>query len=158
MCVLWKNVSKDCWINLCASLEDWLVWWMCTRSRRLLHKEGTKGPKPPESCCHWNYRYLHQRLLSTVSWFSESRHLFLARSKTTLSVTAWDHQAASAWAKLRIYPRTLSFELWHSLNQVNDWEGKGKHWDSEIGGQGRRCSWTWWIMYGEAKDLNDVLP
>ena len=33
----------------------------------LLHKVGTKEFKPPDSFCHLNYKYLHQRLLSKVS-------------------------------------------------------------------------------------------
>ena len=72
-----KNMSKNYRTNLCASLEDWLVWWMCTQSRRLLPKEGTKEPKPSVSCCHSNYRYLHQKLLSILSWFSESSTIYL---------------------------------------------------------------------------------
>ena len=95
MCIRWKNVSEDFWINLWASLEDWLVWWMCTQSRRLLHKEGTKESKPPESCCHSNYRYLHQRLLSIVSLFSKSNIYFWIDLKSVISSTAWAHQAAS---------------------------------------------------------------
>ena len=41
--------------------------------------------------------------------------------KSAISSQAWAHQAASMWAKLRIYPGKLSFELRHSLNKVNDW-------------------------------------
>ena len=90
-----KNMSKNYRTNLCASLEDWLVWWMCTQSRKLLHKEGTKESKPPESCCHSNYRYLHQRLLSIVSLFSKSNIYFWIDLKSVISSTAWAHQAAS---------------------------------------------------------------
>ena len=47
----------------------------------IMHKNGTKEFKLPKKCCHSKHRYLHQRLLSIVSWFSKSGHLFLARSK-----------------------------------------------------------------------------
>ena len=46
----------------------------------MMHRNGTKEFKHPKNCSHSNHRYLHQRLLSTVSRFSESGHLFLARS------------------------------------------------------------------------------
>ena len=41
--------------------------------------------------------------------------------KSAKSSQAWAHQAVSLKAKLGIYPGTLPFELWHSLNQVNGW-------------------------------------
>ena len=50
-------------------------------SRGIMDKDGTKEFKPPKNYCHSNHRYLHETLLSIVSWFSESGHLFLARSK-----------------------------------------------------------------------------
>ena len=66
----------------CGKCKFWdkVLWWG-EKFPRLLHQEGTEEFKLPESCCHSSYRYLHQRLLSIVPWFSESRHLFLARSK-----------------------------------------------------------------------------
>ena len=39
--------------------------------------------------------------------------------KSTIFSQTWAHQTASVQAKLRIYLGTLSFELRHSLNQVN---------------------------------------
>ena len=47
----------------------------------LLYKVANREFKPPESCCHLNCRYRHQRLLSKVSCISESGHMFFARSK-----------------------------------------------------------------------------
>ena len=50
-------------------------------SRGIVCKDVTKKFMHPRNCCHSNHRYLHQMLLSKTSWFSESRYLFLARSK-----------------------------------------------------------------------------
>ena len=52
-----------------------------TLAEWIIMLEGTEEFKPPESCCHSNYRHLYQRLLPIASWFYESRHQFLGRSK-----------------------------------------------------------------------------
>ena len=87
----------------------------------ILHKVGTGEFKPPESFCHSNYRYLHQRLSSKVSWFSESGHLLLVRPKISHILGGLDAPGseASVKAEPRIHPGTLPFEPWRSLNQVN---------------------------------------
>ena len=35
--------------------------------RNIMLMVGLREHKPPESCCHSNYRYLHQRLLPIAS-------------------------------------------------------------------------------------------
>ena len=81
--------------------------------------EGTAEFRTPQSCCHSNYVYLNQRLISIVCWFSWLRHLFLARSKTG-HILAGLGPSYSVSAKQRIYPRELSFELWQCLQ--NAWQ------------------------------------
>ena len=135
--VLWwgekKPESKR--FDVCVLCElNWSIGCNVDRREGLWHTVRTEELKLPESYCHSDHRYVHQRLLSTVSWFFESGHPFLARCK--ISHILWAHQAVSVKVKLRIYPETLPFELQHSLNQLNGWEGKGKCWDSETGGQG----------------------
>ena len=61
----------------------------------MMQKDGTKEFEPPKSCCHSNHRYLPQRLLFIVSWFSDSGHLFLTMSKINHILTSCAHQAAS---------------------------------------------------------------
>ena len=158
MCVWWKNMSESYWTNLCASPEDWLVWWMCTRSRRLLHKEETEKSKPPESCCHSKYRYLHQRLLSIVSWFSESRHVFLARSKMNHILDSLGPPGNKCVGWTKNLPKNII--LWAPT------QPESGEWLRESGGTGilkprardRRYSWMWWIMYGEANNSKRILP
>ena len=90
----------------------------------ILHKVGTGEFKPVERFCHWNYRYLHLRLSSKVSWFSESGHLLLVKISHILAGLG----PPGSRAEPRTYPGKLPFELQHSLNQVN---GEGK-WRSQI--------------------------
>ena len=57
-------------------------------SRGIIYKDGTQEFKPPKNLCHSNHIYLHERLLSIVSWFSESEPLFLARCKINHILTS----------------------------------------------------------------------
>ena len=63
-----------------GSKDNWLSGWEAS-NRVYCTKTGLRNSSPLESCCHSNYRYLQQKLLPIVSWFSESGHLLLAMSK-----------------------------------------------------------------------------
>ena len=76
-------------------------------------------------CYYSNHRYSNQKLLSIVSWISESGHLLLARSKINHTLSGMGPLGSkyvgltkNHWAK--------------SLIRSMD-EGKWRHWNSEIG-------------------------
>ena len=97
-------------------------------------QDGDWEFKPPERFCHWNHRYLHQRLSSKVSWVSESGNLLLVRSKISHVLAGLDPpgSTASVKAEPRIQQGTLPFELRRCLNQVNGW-GNWRYQNSETG-------------------------
>ena len=70
-----KGVGQK-YIGYVHALQGWNV-----NRGSLWHTVGIKELKLLEGYCHSKPRYLYQGLLFKVSWFSESGHLVLARSK-----------------------------------------------------------------------------
>ena len=56
--ILYQHVPDASSTHWCGGCE--------AGKRNPLHNVGSKEFKPPENCCHSNYRYLHQKLLSIV--------------------------------------------------------------------------------------------
>ena len=91
----------------------------------VIREDETKEFILPKICYYSNHRYSHQKLLSIVSWISESGHLLLARSKTNHTLSGMG-PLGSKYVGLTKNPWAKSLIRWMA-------EGKRRHWNSEIG-------------------------
>ena len=98
-----KNMSWN-WYTILYSKLKRLVSIMDVKSEYWVIVPSVQAPK---TCCHSNCRYLHQRLLSIVSWFSESRHLFLARSKINHTLASLGSPGSRCVCKTKNLPRNI---------------------------------------------------
>ena len=116
--VIYKSYKKDiiCDFKLCVH------WYSGCQHGKYIAQGGDWEVPALWEVLPFKHRYLLQRLSYKVSWFSESRHLLLVRSKIRhiLAGLGPPDGRASVNAEPRIYPGSPPF-VPHSLNQVKIW-------------------------------------
>ena len=117
--VIYKSYKKDiiCDFKLCVH------WYSGCQHGKYIAQGGDWEVPALWEVLPFKHRYLLQRLSYKVSWFSESRHLLLVRSKIShiLAGLGPPDSRASVNAEPRIYPGSPPFVPQHSLNQVKIW-------------------------------------